>query len=180
MTLLAASLMALFAAAMADVVPSVVQAPDSPIRLEHAKILNVGAAEPAVLLYAATNLTDAEMEQFTVIAYIFDADGVLKTRQVAPGRRHGSEKRATKFSTMVLDGRAIAPTDRVVVGVNQAQRTDSEKWWSAELEAAAKEAVKESVAPAHLRGELTRIWPTGGPSDQAQRALEMLQLILRA
>ena len=44
---------------------------------------------------------------------------------------------------MVLDGRAIAPTDRVVVGVNQAQRTDAEKWWSAELEAAAKEAVKK-------------------------------------
>ena len=142
MTLLAASLMALFAAAMADVVPTVVQTPDSPIRLEHAKILNVGAAEPAVLLYAATNLTDVELEQFTVIAYIFDADGVLKTRQVAPGRRT-LEKRGTKFSTMVLDGRAVAPTDRIVVGVNQAQRTDSEKWWSAELEAAAKEAVKK-------------------------------------
>ncbi len=122
--------------------PTVVQAPDSPIRLEHAKILNVGAAEPAVLLYAATNLTDVEVEQFTVIAYIFDADGVLKTRQVAPGRRT-LEKRETKFSTMVLDGRAVTATDRIVIGVNQAQRTDSEKWWSAELEAAAKEAVKK-------------------------------------
>ena len=142
MALLAASLMALFGAAVSDVVPTVVQAPDSPIRLEHAKILNVGAAEPAVLLYAATNLTDVELEQFTVIAYIFDADGVLKTRQVAPGRRT-LEKRGTKYSTMVLDGRAIAATDRVVVGVNQAQRTDSEKWWSAELEAAAREAVKK-------------------------------------
>ena len=142
MTLLAASLMALFAARMADVAPTVVQAPDSPIRLEHAKILNVGAAEPAVLLYAATNLTDVEVEQFTVIAYIFDAEGVLKTRQVAPGRRT-LEKRATKYSTMVLDGRAVTATDRIVVGVNQAQRTDSEKWWSAELEAAAKEAVKK-------------------------------------
>ncbi len=142
MTLLAASLMAVFAGVMADPVPTVVQAPDSPIRIEHVKILNVGAAEPAVLLYAATNLTDAELEQFTVIAYIFDADGVLKTRQVAPGRRT-LEKRATKFSTMVLDGRAITPTDRIGVGVNQAQRTDSDKWWSAELEAAAKEAVKK-------------------------------------
>ena len=93
MTLLAASLMALFGAAMADAVPTVVQAPDTPIRLEHAKILNVGAAEPAVLLYAATNLTDVEVEQFTVIAYIFDADGVLKTRQVAPGRRTLEKKR---------------------------------------------------------------------------------------
>jgi hypothetical protein len=44
---------------------------------------------------------------------------------------------------MVLDGRAVAPTDRIVIGVNQAQRSDSEKWWSAELEAAAKEAMKK-------------------------------------
>jgi len=142
MTLLAASLMALFTAGFAEVVPTVVQAPDSPVKIENAKVLNVGAAEPAVLLYAATNLTDAELEQFTVIAYIFDADGVLKTRQVAPGRRT-LEKKGTKFSTMVLDGRAVGPTDRIVIGVNQAQRTDSEKWWSAELEAAAKAAVKK-------------------------------------
>jgi hypothetical protein len=145
MTVLAASMvamMALFTAGFAEVAPAVVQAPDSPVKLEHVKILNVGAAEPAVLLYAATNLTDAELEQFTVIAYIFDADGVLKTRQVAPGRRT-LEKRGTKFSTMVLDGRAVTATDRVVVGVNQAQRSDSDKWWSAELEAAAKEAVKK-------------------------------------
>ena len=144
MTLLVASLMALFTAGFAEVGPTVVQAPDSPVKLEHAKILNVGAAEPAVLLYAATNLTDDELEQFTVIAYIFDADGVLKTRQVAPGRRT-LEKKGTKFSTMVLDGRAVTATDRIVVGVNQAQRTDSEKWWSAELEAAAKEAVNQKV-----------------------------------
>jgi hypothetical protein len=61
---------------------------------------------------------------------------------VAPGRRT-LEKKETKFSTMVLDGRAVTATDRIVIGVNQAQRTDSEKWWSAELEAAAKEAVKK-------------------------------------
>ena len=61
---------------------------------------------------------------------------------MAPGRRT-LEKRGTKFSTMVLDGRAVAATDRVVVGVNQAQRTVSEKWWSAVLEAAAKEALKK-------------------------------------
>jgi hypothetical protein len=142
MILLAASLMALFTAGFAEVVPTVVSAPDSPVKIDQAKVLNVGAAEPAVLLYAATNLTDAELEQFTVIAYIFDADGVLKTRQIAPGRRT-LEKKSTKFSTMVLDGRAVTATDRIVVGVNQAQRTDSEKWWSAELEAAAKEAVKK-------------------------------------
>jgi hypothetical protein len=141
MILFAASLMALFTAGFAEVVPAVVQAPDSPVRIDQAKVLNVGAAEPAVLLYAATNLTDADLEQFTVIAYIFDADGVLKTRQVAPGRRT-LEKRSTKFSTMVLDGRTVTATDRIVIGVNQAQRTDSEKWWSAELEAAANQAVK--------------------------------------
>ena len=96
MILLATSLMALFTAAAADMAPVVVQAPDSPVRLDHAKILNVGAAEPAVLLYAATNLTDVELEQFTVIAFIFDAEGVLKTRQLAPGRRT-LEKRGTKY-----------------------------------------------------------------------------------
>jgi hypothetical protein len=142
MILLAASLMALSTAGFAETVPTVVSAPDSPVKIDQAKVLNVGASEPAVLLYAATNLTDADLEQFTVIAYIFDADGVLKTRQMAPGRRT-LEKKETKFSTMVLDGRAVTATDRIVIGVNQAQRTDSEKWWSAELEAAAKEAVKQ-------------------------------------
>ena len=122
--------------------PRRVQAPDTPVRIDNAKILNVGATEPAVLLYAATNLTDVELEQFTVIAFIFDAAGVLKTRQLAPGRRT-LEKKGTRYSTMVLDGRAVTATDRIVVGVNQAQRTDSDKWWSADLEAAAKEAVKK-------------------------------------
>jgi hypothetical protein len=142
MTLLATSLIALVATAVAEVAPLVVQAPDSPVRIDHAKVLNIGASEPAVLLYSATNLTDADLEQFTVIAYIFDADGVLKTRQLAPGRRT-LEKKGTKYSTMVLDGRAVTATDRIVVGVNQAQRTGSDTWWSAELEAAAKEAVKK-------------------------------------
>ena len=142
MTVLIASTFVLLAAAFAETAPVVVQAPDSPVRLDHARVLNITAGEPAVLLYAATNLTDNDLEQFTVIAYIFDAEGVLKTRQVAPGRRT-LEKRSTKYSTMVLDGRAVTTTDRVVIGVNQAQRTDSDKWWSAELEAAAKEAVKK-------------------------------------
>ena len=146
MTLLATTVIAMLAATSAEIAPAVVQAPDSPIRIDHAKVLNVGAAEPAVLMYAATNLTDDELEQFTVIAFIFDAEGVLKTRQVAPGRRT-LEKRSTKYSAMVLDGRALTAADRVVIGVNQAQRADSEKWWSAELEAAAKEAVKAQKQP---------------------------------
>jgi hypothetical protein len=146
MTLLATSMVVLLAAAPGEIVPAVVQAPDSPVRIDHAKILNITAGEPAVLMYAATNLTDNDLEQFTVIAFVFDADGALKARQVAPGRRT-LDKRSTKYSTMVLDGRPVTPTDRVVVGVNQAQRTDSDKWWSAELEAAAKEAVKKQKQP---------------------------------
>jgi hypothetical protein len=52
MTLLAASLMALFTAGFAEVVPTVVQAPDSPVKIERAKVLNVGAAEPASMRMA--------------------------------------------------------------------------------------------------------------------------------
>ena len=143
MTFLATTVIAMLAAAGADISPAVVQAPDSPIRLDHAKVLNVGASEPAVLMYAATNLTDSDLEQFTVIAFIFDAEGVLKARQTAPGRRT-LEKGGTKYSTMVLDGRPVTATDRIVIGVNQAQRTESDKWWSAELEEAAHAAVKKA------------------------------------
>jgi len=147
MTLLAMPVAILLtAAAAAEMTPIVIQAPDSPVRVDHAKIMNITAGEPAVLMYAATNLTDDDLEQFTVTAYIFDAEGVLKTRQMAPGRRT-LEKRTTKYSTMVLDGRQVAETDRVVIGVNQAQRTDADKWWSAELEAPAKEAVKKPKLP---------------------------------
>ena len=142
MTLLATSVALMLAASAGEVVPTVVQAPDSPVRVDHAKVFNVVANEPAVLMYAATNLTDNDLEQFTVIAFIFDAQGALKARQLAPGRRT-LEKRTTKYSAMVLDGWAVTATDRVVFGVNQAQRVDSEKWWRAELEETAKEAVKK-------------------------------------
>jgi hypothetical protein len=143
MTLLVAAMVTSLAVTAAEIAPTVVQAPDSPVRLEHAKILNVvTGGEPAVLMYAATNVTDDDLEQFTVIAFIFDAEGVLKARQVAPGRRT-LEKRTTKYSTMVLDGRPVMASDRVVIGVNQAQRTESEKWWSAELEETAKGALKK-------------------------------------
>lgn len=141
MTLVAVLLAGMFGVSAAEVVPAVVQGPGSPVRLDRAKVLNVVANEPAVLLYAATNVTDHDLEHFTVIVFIFDAQGTLKARQIAPGR-HMLEKGTTKFSTMVLDGWAVSATDRVVVGVNQAQRMGSENWWSAELEQAAKEAVK--------------------------------------
>jgi hypothetical protein len=143
MTLLATAMIAWFAAAApAEVIPTIIQAPDSPVKLDHAKILNVVEGEPAVLLYAATNLTDNDLEQFTVIAFIFEGDGTLRSRQAAPGRRT-LEKRSTKYSTMVIDVRALTPTDKVVIGVDQAQRADSEKWWSAELVDTAKAAVNK-------------------------------------
>lgn len=132
------------APAPAELVPAVVQAPDSPVQLDRAKVLNIVPNEPAVLLYASANKVDYDLEHFTVIAFIFDAEGTLKARQVAPAR-HMLEKGTTKFSTMVLDGWTVAASDQVVVGVNQAQRLGSEKWWSAELEALAKTSVKTSV-----------------------------------
>jgi hypothetical protein len=142
MTLLTTSLMLWLAAAAGEPVPAVVQAPDSPVRVDHAKIYNVVPNEPAVLMYAATNVTDDDLEQFTVLVFFFDAEGALKARQIAPGRRT-LEKHTTKYSTMVLDGWSVKPTDRVVFGINQAQKTGSDKWWSAELDAAATEAVKK-------------------------------------
>ena len=141
MTLLATSVLVL-AVSAGEVPPTIVQAPDSPVRVDRAKILNIVADEPAVLMFAATNLTDNDLEQFTVVAFIFDAQGILKTRQTAPGRRT-LEKHSTKYSTVVLDGWPVTATDRVVFGVNQALRVDSQKWWYAELEAAAREAVKK-------------------------------------
>jgi hypothetical protein len=143
MTLLATVLVAWFGVvAAAEMAPTIIQAPDSPVKLDHARILNVVEGEPAVLLYAATNLTDNDLEQFTVIAFIFEGDGTLRSRQAAPGRRT-LEKRSTKYSAMVIDVRPLTPTDRIVIGVDQAQRVDSEKWWSAELVDVAKAAVKK-------------------------------------
>src|SRR5687767_8987679 len=128
-------------ASAGEITPTIVQAPDSPITVSRPKIFNIVPAEPAVLFYAATNVTDQDLEEFTITAYTFDAQGTLKARQTAPGRRT-LEKRSTKYSTMVLDGWAVTATDRVVFGVNQALRVGSDKWWHAELEEAAKEAIK--------------------------------------
>jgi hypothetical protein len=118
----------------------VVQAPDSPVRLDRPTIVTV-ADGPPVLLFSATNLTDQALEQFTVIAFVFNAEGTLKARQIAPARRT-LDARGTKYSTMVLDGSPIEPTDVIVVGVNQAQRVDSEAWWRADLQAAAQAATQ--------------------------------------
>jgi hypothetical protein len=142
MRIAAALLMTSLAAAPPDPRVLIVQAPDSPVRLDHAKILNAGD-QPLVLLYAATNLTGGGLDQFTVMVFVF-REGGLKARQVAPGRRE-LDANGTKFSTMVLDGFQIEPTDTLVVGVNQAQRVGSEQWWQAELQGAAEEAVKRQT-----------------------------------
>jgi hypothetical protein len=139
MTLLSAVVAILLAAAAAEVPALVVSAPDSPVRLDRATILT-GTDGPPVLLYAATNLTDNQLDQFTVMVFVFDAAGTLKARQTAPGRRT-LDARSTKYSTMVLDGSPIGPTDSLVVGVNQAQRVGSDAWWRADLQPAAQAAV---------------------------------------
>jgi len=135
-----ASVIMLLAAAAGEIATTIVQAPDSPVRLDNARILTASDAPP-VLLYSATNVTDQALDQFTVMAFVFDAQGRLKARQVAPGRRT-LEPRATKYSAMVLDGSPIGAGDFVVVGINQAQRVDSDAWWRAELQSAAEDAAK--------------------------------------
>ena len=91
-------------------------------------------------MYAATNLKDEPLEQFTVMAFVFKADGTLKARQVAPGRR-SLDAHETKYSAMVLDGSPIETGDVVVAGINQAQRVNSDAWWRADLQAAAEARV---------------------------------------
>ena len=127
-----AVIMSALAAVAADV--SIVQAPDTPVRLDRAVVLNATDAPP-VLLYAATNVTNDQIDEFTVMVYVF-REGVLKARQVAPGRRT-LDAHGTKYSAMVLDGFAIEANDAVVVGVNQAQKVGSEAWWRTDLQEAA-------------------------------------------
>jgi hypothetical protein len=139
MTLLSAAMAGVLAAAAAEVPAVVVQATDSPVKIGRATVLTV-AGDPPVLLYAATNQTDEELEQFTVMVFIFDAKGMLKTRQIAPGRRT-LEARSTKYSTIVLDGGPVDPADSIVIGVNAVQRVNSDAWWRTELQPAAEAAV---------------------------------------
>jgi hypothetical protein len=128
------------AAALAadDRTAQIVAAPDSPVRLDSAKVLNTGSA-PLVLLYAATNTGASPIDQFTVMVFVFDAEGRLKARQVAPGR-HELALRETKFSAMVLDVGTIDPTDTLMAGVDQAQAVGSEVWWRADLRPIAEAA----------------------------------------
>ena len=75
MILLSAVMAGLLAAAEMPAV--VVQAADTPVKIGRATVLTV-AGDPPVLLYAATNQTDDDFEQFTVKVFIFDAKGTLK------------------------------------------------------------------------------------------------------
>lgn len=127
------------AAAAADRSATVVQAPDSPVRIEKTVILTP-VEGPPVLEYAAVNSTDAAIDEFTVMAFIFDATGTLKAKQGAPARR-GLDPHETKYSTLVLDGWPIGPNDVIAIGVNQAQRVGSSTWWRADLQKAAEAAV---------------------------------------
>ena len=140
MTLLCAVLTLSVAGATSEKPAIVVQVADSPVRLDRAIVMS-GAEGPPIVFYAATNLTDDELEQFTVMAFVFDAKGTLKARQVAPGRRT-LDARKTKYSTLVLDGSPIDATDVIVVGVNQSQRVGSEIWWRADLQAVAEAATQ--------------------------------------
>jgi len=126
--------------AQLDIPIAVVQAADAPVRLDRAKILNTNEA-PLVLLYAATNLTGDELDQFTVMVFVFDREGRLKARQVAPGRRTLAAG-STKYSAMVLDVGTIEPTDILMAGVDQAQRVGTDQWWRADLRSLAEDAVK--------------------------------------
>ena len=124
---------------LADLPVMVVQAPDSPVRLDRLKVFTTDNAPP-VLLYAATNLTTDQLDQFTVTVFVFDRDRRLKARQVAPGRRN-LDARETKFSAMVLDVGEIEPTDSLMAGVDQAQRVGSDDWWRADLRTMAEQAM---------------------------------------
>ena len=137
MILLSAAMAGLLAAAEMPAV--VVQAADSPVKIGRATVITV-AGDPPVLLYAATNQTDDDIEQFTVTVFMFDAKGTLKTQQIAPGRRT-LEAKSTKYSTIVLDGGPVDPAGSIVIGVNQVQRVNSDTWWKTDLRAAAEAIV---------------------------------------
>jgi hypothetical protein len=117
----------------------VVEGAQPPARITRAAVLTPSEG-PAVVLYAAVNQTDQELEQFTVMAFVFKADGTPKARQVAPGRRT-LEPRETKYSTIVLDAGAVDPTDIIVIGIDGTQRAGSDAWWHAELRPLAEAAV---------------------------------------
>jgi hypothetical protein len=137
-TVLAATVLFL-AAAVGERPAIIVAGAQPPARIARATVLTP-AEGPPVVLYAAESLTEQRLDTITVMAFVFKADGTLKARQVAPGRRT-LEPHETKYSTLVLDGSAIEPTDVIVIGINQAQQVGSDDWWRADLQRAAEAAV---------------------------------------
>ena len=135
----AAAAAVMMAAAATEMQAVVVEAPDSPVKISRATVLTV-PGDPPVLLYAATNQTDNDLEQFTITVFIFDAKGILKTEQIAPGRRTLAAK-STKYSSMVIDGDTVDPAGSILIGVNGAQRVNSDAWWRADLRPTAEAAV---------------------------------------
>ena len=130
------------AAAVDDRAVQIVTAPGSPVRLDSAKVLNTGS-DPLVLLYGATNATQTAIDTFTVTVYVFDGDGRLKARQVAPARRE-LKVGETKFSAMVLDVGRIEPTDTLMAGVDQVQQVGSDDWWRVDLRTIAEAAAAKA------------------------------------
>ena len=138
MTLLIAAMAGFLAAAEMPAI--VVHAPDSPVKISRATVVTV-PGDPPVLLYAATNQTSDDFEQFTVMVFIFDAKGTLKMEHIAPGRRTLQAK-STKYSTIVLDSGPVDPAGTIVIGVNQVQRVNApDITWRADIKAAAEAAV---------------------------------------
>ena len=117
----------------------IVEGEQPPARITRAAVLTPTEGPP-VVLYSAVNQTDQQLEQFTVMAFVFKADGTPRARQVAPGRRT-LEPRETKYSTIVLDAGPVDPTDIIVIGIDQAQKAGSETWWNTDLRPKAEAAV---------------------------------------
>lgn len=117
----------------------IVEGQQTPVRITHAAVMTASQGPP-IILYEAVNQTDKEYEQFTVTAFVFKADGTPRARQTAPGRRT-LEAHEKKYSTIVLDGSTVEPTDVIVIGIDQAQLAGSEQWWHTDLRPLAEAAV---------------------------------------
>lgn len=140
MTMTLSSLMLTAALAASGEKPALIVAgAQSPAKISRAVVLTPSDGPP-VVLYAVVSETDQRIDEFTVMAFVFRADGTLKARQVAPGRRN-LDAHETKYSTLVLDGSPIESSDVVVIGINQAQQVGSSAWWRTDLQPAAEAAV---------------------------------------
>src|SRR5437762_1294090 len=100
MTLLPALIGLALAGPVSERPAIIVEASELPAKVAKATVITP-AEGPPIVLYAAASRTDRQIGDFTVIAFVFRADGTLKAKQQAPGR-HLLEKRETKYSTLVL------------------------------------------------------------------------------